>query len=118
MALYNEEIGTCVPDNLIADIGIRTRAESVTVAAGQGKLARGTVVALDGSEAKIMATGLTPHGVLCDDVDATDATAVAEVYVTGCFNKAALIVADAYELTAADVQTLRNGGIFVENVVK
>lgn len=117
MTLYNEVIGEFTPDKLIANIHVKTLTQSVTVAASQGVLQRGTVLALDGTEAKIMATGLTPHGVLCDDVDATEA-AVAEVYVTGCFNKGALIVADGYDLTAADVLALRNGGIFLENVME
>ena len=117
MALHNEVIGEFTPDRLIANIHVKTHTQSVTVAAGQGTMKRGTVVALDGTEAKTMATGLTPHGVLCNDVDATEA-AVAEVYVTGCFNKGALIVAEGYELTAADVLALRNGGIFVENVME
>ena len=116
MALYNEKIGELTADNLIANIDVPTKTQSVTLAAAQGVLKRGTVVALDGDTAKIMATGLTPHGIICDDVDATE-EAVAEVYVAGCFNKAALIVASDYELTAANIAALRNGGIFVENVV-
>lgn len=116
MALYNSKVGEMTHDNLFASAEMRQICQSVTVAAGQGTLKRGTVVALDGGKAKIMASGLTPHGVLCDTVDAT-ADEVAEVYVTGCFNKAALIVADGYELTAEDVNTMRNGGIFVENIV-
>lgn len=115
--LYNEKIGEMTADNLIAKTDIPTKVQSVTLAAGQGIIKRGTVVALAADEAKIMASGMTPHGIICDDVDATEAT-VAEVYVTGCFNKAALIVADGYELTATDIAALRNGGIFVENIVE
>lgn len=54
----------------------------------------------------------------CDDVTVGDEDTVVEVYLTGCFNKNALIVADGYELTDDDMQTLRNGGIFVEHAVK
>ena len=117
MAIYNEKIGEMTADNLIAKTDIQTKVQGVTLAAAQGTVKRGTVVALDGDEAKVMASGLTAHGIICDDVDATEAT-VAEVYVTGCFNKAALIVSEGYELTAADIAALRNGGIFVENIVE
>lgn len=116
MAQYNEKIGEMQFDNLIASANMRQIRRSVTIAAGQGILKRGTVVALDGNKAKIMASGLTPHGILCDTVDAT-AEEVAEVYVTGCFNKAALIVAGGYTLTDADIKNLRYGGIYVENIV-
>lgn len=117
MALYNEKIGEMTADNLIAKTDIPTKVQSVTVAAAQGEIKRGAVVALDGDTAKVMASGMTPHGIICDDIDATEAT-VAEVYVTGCFNKAALIVAEGYALTATDIAAMRNGGIFVENIVE
>lgn len=115
MALYNEKIGEMVPDKLIASAKLRHMTQSITVVSGQGVLKRGTVIASNG---KIMASGLTPHGILCDDVDATSASVVAEVYVTGCFHKQALIVADGYTLSAADIKTLRDGGIFFENIME
>ena len=65
-----------------------------------------------------MASGKTPYGILSDAVDASAADAVAEVYLTGRFNKNDLVVAGGYTLTAADIQALRNGGIFVENAVE
>ena len=117
MALYNEKIGEMIPDTLIASTHVRQITQTVTVAAGQGVLKRGTVVALDGGKAKIMASGLTAHGILCDDVDAAEA-AVAEVYVAGCFNRGALIVAEGYTLADADVKALRDGGIYLENIVE
>lgn len=113
MALYNEVIGESTPDKLFANFNIPVHTQSVTLTAGQGVLKRGTVLTADG---KIMASGLTPYGILCDDVDTATET-VAEVYVSGCCNKGALIVADGYELAAADVLALRNGGIYVENIV-
>ena len=115
MAQYNEVIGQFVSDKLFANTHIHAHTQGATIAAGQGVLKRGTVISADG---KIMATGLTAHGILCDDHDTEGTDTLAEVYVTGCFNKAALIVADGYELTAADITALRNGGIFVENVVE
>lgn len=112
MALYNEKIGELVHDNLIANVDVKQIVRSISIPSGT--LKRGTVVDATG---KALATGLTPYGILCDDVDASAGAVVAEVYVTGCFNKNALIVAADYALTADDIKALRDGGIFVENAV-
>lgn len=116
MAKYNEKIGEMKQDNLFASVDIKALTNSVTIAAGEGVLKRGTVLSL-GTDGKCKvisaATGLTPYGILCDDVDATS-QAVAEVYVSGVFNKNALTVKSGYTLTAADITALRNGGIYLE----
>lgn len=120
MAIYNQKIGEMKQDNLFASVNVDTLTNSVTIAAGEGELKRGTVLSL-GTDGKCKvisaATGLTPYGILCDDVDATS-EAVAEVYVSGVFNKNALIVKDGYTLTAADITALRNGGIYLENSMR
>ena len=117
MAIYNEKLGEMTRDNLIADINVKQVIISGTIASGEGKLERGTVLALSNDKLVVMKTGLTPYGVLCDAVDATDADAVGEVYVAGQFNKGALIVAEGYTMTTEDVQKLRNGGIYIENMM-
>lgn len=117
MAIYNEKLGEMTHDNLIADISVKLIPVSGTIAAGAGELKRGTVLALTDGKLAPMNTGLTPYGVLCDAVTVGDADEVVEVYVAGQFNKGALFVAEGYELTAADINTLRNGGIFVENAM-
>lgn len=117
MAIYNEKLGELTHDNLIADIHVKQITGSGTVGANAGALKRGTVMALTDGKLAVMASGKTPYGILTDDVTVGAADEVVELYLTGKFNKAALIVAEGYELTAADIQTLRNGGIFVENVV-
>ena len=116
--LYNEKLGEMTPDNLIADIHVKQIVCSGTVAAAAGALKRGTVMALSGGKLAVMKSTLTPYGILTDDVTVGDTDEVVEVYVTGKFNKAALIVAEGYTLSETDIQTLRNGGIFVENVVE
>lgn len=118
MSIYNEKVGELTPDKLIADIYVKHIIGSGTVAATAGELKRGTVMALTDGKLAIMNTGKTPYGILCDDVTVGDTDEVVEVYLTGKFNKDALIVAEGYALTETDIQTLRNGGIFVENVVK
>lgn len=118
MAKYNEKIGEVAFDNLIADTHVKLIAVSGTIDAGAGELKRGTVLALTEGKLVVMNTGKTPYGILTDDVNVGEAAEVVEVYVTGKFNKGALHVASGYTLTAEDIQTLRNGGIFVENVVE
>ncbi len=60
----------------------------------------------------------TPHSILCNDTDVgSDIDVVAEVYVSGQFAKDALIVAENYTITDADIAYLRNGGIYIENIV-
>lgn len=117
MAIYNEKLGEMTPDNLIVDPTVKQITGSVTVASGQGVLVRGTVVAESGGKAVAMNADLTPYGILTDAVDASAGDAVAEVYLTGKFNKGALKVAEGYTLTAEDFAALRNGGIFVENMI-
>lgn len=118
MAIYNEKLGELTHDNLIADIHVKRIIGSGTVAAATGELKRGTVMALDGGKLVPMNTGKTPYGILTDGVTVGDTDEVVEVYLTGKFNKTALIVAEGYTMTETDIQTLRNGGIFVENVVE
>ena len=112
MALYTEKIGELTQDNLIANLNVKQVVQSISIPSGT--LKRGTIVDATG---KAMTTGLTPHGILCDDVDASAGAVVAEVYVAGCFNKNALITAGGYALTAEDIKALRDGGIFIENAV-
>ena len=116
MAIYNEKLGTMAHDNLIADIHVKQIICSGTVGANAGALKRGTVMALNSGKLVVMASGKTPYGILTDDVTVGATDEVVEVYLTGKFNKSALIVASGYTLSEADITTLRNGGIFVENV--
>lgn len=120
MAKYIETLGKMSPDNLIAGNDVKLITGTGVIVSGAGKLSRGTVLGLN-SAGKLAvlgaATGLTAHAILCDDVDASAADTVAEIYLTGQFNKNKLIVAQDYTMTSADIQALRNGGIFLENSV-
>ena len=121
MATYIEHLGGFTPDNLIAGNDIPIKTGTGVIANGGGVLLRGTVLGinasgtlavLDGSE------GLTAYAILCDDTDASEANTVAEIYLTGYFNRHALHVAEGYTMTIADEMELRNGGIFLENSVQ
>lgn len=111
--LYNEKIGELTQDNLIANVDVKQVVQSISIPSGT--LKRGTVVDATG---KALTTDLVPHGILCDDVDASAGAVVAEVYVAGAFNKNALITAGGYTLTAENIKALRDGGIYIENAVK
>ncbi|MGI6156494.1 MAG: head decoration protein [Enterococcus lemanii] len=128
MAKYYEKVGEMTPDKLFAGNNIPIHTVSGLVKSGQGKLTRGTVLAMSGGSAgtgKLVVLGtaaasnetLTPYGILCDEVDATGADAVAEIYLSGQFNKGALVLKKEYTLSADDIAALRNGGIYVESVV-
>lgn len=126
--IYNKKIGELTHDNLIAGVG-GIKTGSLTIRAGEANYKRGTVFALSAGtagdgKAVILGTAaasneeLVPYGILCDDVTVgAGADEVAEVYLSGVFNKDALIVSDSYEITTDDLIALRNGGIFVENIV-
>lgn len=112
-------IGSMSPDNLINGIYPPAEVFSVQLAAGQGILARGTLLAAaDGGMVKISAaTTGKANAVLAEKVDATEAvTGIA--YRTGHFNGNRLIVADGYEITAADKEALRVAGILISDAVE
>lgn len=128
MAKYYEKVGEMTPDKLFAGNNIPIHTVSGLVKSGQGKLTRGTVLAMSGGSAgtgKLVVLGtaaasnetLTPYGILCDEVETTGADAVAEIYLSGQFNKGALVLKEEYTLSADDIAALRNGGIYVESVV-
>lgn len=119
MSRLDENLGSVGYDNLINGLEPGAEVFSVQIAAGQGKLERGTLLAkTDGGMVKISsATTGKANAVLAEDVDATEAvTAVA--YRTGHFNANTLIVADGYEITAADKEALRVAGILISDAVE
>lgn len=93
----------------------------VEVKGGQGVLERGTLLATaDGGMVKISAaTTGKANAVLAEAVDTgADGAVVALAYRTGHFNTNGLIVADGYEITAADKEALRVAGILLSDAVE
>lgn len=128
MALYNETLGSMEWDNLInsSDFPIITGLR--TIAPGQGELKRGTALALSGGTAgtgKLVVLGtaaaenetLTPCCILCDGVDATGEVK-AQVYLSGHFNRNALLTKDGGAITDEQAEELRKGGIYLDNMMK
>ena len=81
---------------------------------------RGTVMAKSETTGKLFVLGTTggdtlvPDCILCDaETVESGADVNAAVYVMGCFNIDALIVADSYTITEADKDKLRERGIYL-----
>lgn len=92
----------------------------VTIAAGQGTLKRGTVLAVNADEkCCILGTeNCTAAFILAEDADPADETdMVAPAYRSGDFNKGALLTKEGYTMTEQDIRDLRNGGIYLGNVM-
>jgi hypothetical protein len=113
-------------DKLIAGMTPATKVASGTVRklAAAATYARGTVLARSSGTAgdnKLVILGtapvtnevLTPDCVLCDDTDIGAADENAAVYVAGCFNYDALSVKSGYTITQADIDKLRERGIYL-----
>lgn len=121
----DETMGTFEYDGLIIDGSHSLDVKGITIASGQGKLQRGTVLAI-GADEKAVILGTkdsTPalysaDCILTDDVDATSADVYTTAYQSGKFNKGALIVKSDYKLADTDIDTLRTKGIFVEGVME
>jgi hypothetical protein len=121
MLIGNETVGTVDQDNLVYDDKFPIDVKSVTLAAGQGVLKRGTVIAAitDGDSVVWGGdAGQTADGILCDDVDTGTAGAVSGVvYRSGHFIRQMLIVSEGATLSASAEVELRNGGVYLSNAV-
>jgi hypothetical protein len=103
------------PDSLIADDKHTLATGTVTVKSGEGALVRGSVLMRDSNDKFVLAdtSAGTAEVILADDVDATSADTVANVYVSGDFKAENLIVASGYTLAEADKVALKNAGIYI-----
>lgn len=121
MSRLDKTIGSAEFDNLFNSHHPIAEVFHVELAAGQGVLERGTLLATaDGSMVKISAgTTGKANAVLAETVDTGAGDAVYGIaYRTGHFNTNGLIVAEGYEITAADKEALRSVGILVSDAVE
>lgn len=125
MSRLDENLGGVGFDNLIADSYPPTDVFSVQLTAGQGILERGTLLARkDDGTMEMIGTETTgkANAVLSDPVDTGDSaegeTVPGIAYRTGHFNTNQLIVAEGYEITAADREALRTAGILTSDAVE
>ena len=115
------KVGSLGQDNLFAKLFPPAETFGVTIKAGEGELARGTVLVMgDDGTYTVLNTETTGKAncVLADPVDASGDSAVTGVaYRTGHFNTRALIVADGYTMTVTDKEELRKGGILLSEMM-
>ena len=113
-------VETYKPDNLIADNNQPLHTGTVTVKSGEGELERGSVLSREQNNKFVITAstlrvgGYLPEVILAEDVDATSADAVAEVYTSGDFKEEALKVAAHHTLDEADKADLKKNGIYVK----
>lgn len=115
---FYSEIGEYTPDSLITSTKVGLVTKSVQLKANQGILKRGSVVGKIADSAFILMgseAGMIAEGVLVDDVD-TSSTVTTILYISGCFNKEAIIVAEGHTVEEYD-RELRNLNIYLETVL-
>ncbi|QQE75713.1 head decoration protein [Brevibacillus composti] len=117
----NTNTGNFTPDNLIAGIDVPQQVKAVTLKSGQGVVARGTVLGIvtaDGLAVKVNSANAdgsqTADCILVNDVDTTAGNVVAEAYISGQFNRKALIFGGS-DTAAQHETTLRERGIFLSD---
>jgi len=116
MRELSRKVGEMEHDGLVTDLNPPVRVAGGTIAklTTAATYKRGTLLG------KADATGLlslydgttTPDCILCDDTEiGIDADVTVPVYMAGCFNPDKVTVADAYTITEADKDKLRERGI-------
>lgn len=118
----DENIGTVDYDGLIVTNEPVVDVVTVTLAASQGVLARGTVITgaaggeLSAAAAALVATNAVY--ILADETDTGTGTAVtATAYRTGHFARNKLSTDGSYTLVAADEEIMRNAGILLSDAL-
>lgn len=120
MSRLDETIGSVGYDNLINGLYPPAEVFSVQLAAGQGVLERGALLAKTDDGMKLISSATTgkANAVLAETADTTGGAVYGQAYRTGHFNANALIVGDGYEITAADKEALRVAGILISDAVE
>ena len=115
----DETLGSVGYDNLMNGIAPGAEVFHVQIAAGQGVLERGTLLAkTDGGMVKISSASTgKANAVLAEEINTAENT-IGIAYRTGHFNANTLIVAEGYEITAADKEALRVAGILISDAVE
>lgn len=118
----DENIGTVDYDGLIVTNEPVADVVTVTLAASQGVLARGTVITgaaggeLSAAAAALVATKAVY--ILADETNTGTGTAVtATAYRTGHFARNKLSTDGTYTLAAADEEIMRNAGILLSDAL-
>lgn len=118
----DENLGTVGYDGLIVANEPVADVVTVSLAASQGVLARGTVITgaaggeMSAASAALVATNAVY--ILADDTDTgTSSAVVATAYRTGHFARNKLTTDGSYTLVAADEEIMRNAGILLSDAL-
>lgn len=118
----DENLGAVDYDGLIVSNTPVADVVSVSVAANNGILKRGTIVTgtPGGELAPLSAAAVATNAtyILSDDIDtATGSAVVAMAYRTGHFARNKLTTDGSYTLTAADEEIVRKSGILLSDAL-
>ncbi len=83
---------------------------NLIIKGNQGMLSPGTLIKADGAKA---ATAAETFGILGFSTDTDQGDVAVTVYLAGDFNRSIVEAANERQLTPADLETLRNKGIFI-----
>ena len=117
MKVANKLAYTATPDNLIYDSKHPIDGENVevTLAGGSaGEIERGQVIDLDNGTYSVHSGGGTPSVIAAETTafTALDLKIVVPAYTSGSFRLSELVTASS--LTSANIDTLREKGIFLK----
>lgn len=120
----SRKLGEMNYDGLFAGLTPAAQTGKVTLRAldTAATLARGTLLGVSSEDGKCVVYGtdaadgetLTPTAVLCDDTEVGDSDVIAVAYTAGLFNSNKIVVAEDYDLTAADLDMLRQYDIILK----
>ncbi|MDD3466018.1 MAG: head decoration protein [Campylobacterales bacterium] len=111
---YSSDVGNKTPDNLVMSEDFMTKG--VTIASGEGEIARGTIMARVTASRKYVVCDVAasdgseiPRGILVRDVDATSSDEPSSIYTFGKFDKNSIS-----NYTDALADKLQEFGIIIE----
>lgn len=124
---YFKKESEFTPDKLFAGTQIPVLTGVAEVEKGQGVLKRGTLIG-KGSDKKFYVLGssvtsdsktvdIVPYGILTDDADTAEKNVNAEVYLSGLFNRSAVILAKGADISDYEYEC-RKLSIYFENVTE
>ena len=118
MQELSRKLGGMEYDGLITGLTPPVQVGGATIPKSESTVnKRGTLFGKsEGGTFAVMAKGLTPYGILCDDLDAgtIEEGENFPVYTAGCFDTEKLTVSEGYTLTEADKDKLRSFGIVLK----
>lgn len=115
---FYAEIGEYIPDSLITSTKVGLITKGIVLKSNQGILKRGSLIGKTTDNTFILMGSqgeMAIEGILIDDIDTSSITTTI-LYISGCFNKEAVIVAEGHNVEEYD-RELRNLNIYLETVL-